>query len=64
MDKELIKLKKYLEDCRKDCIKLKKHGYLTQEGEGQLAIIEAIYEHMGWKRKPSRKNIYSKKDVN
>jgi hypothetical protein len=49
MDKELRKLKKYLEDCRKDCLILRKKKDLTEEGEGQLAIIEAIYEHMGWK---------------
>ncbi len=67
MNKEMIKLKRYLEECHKDCIKLKKHGYLTQEGEGQLAIIEAIYEHMGWirnLRKRSRKGIYKHKSSN
>ncbi|MBI2452092.1 hypothetical protein HYV50_03370 [Candidatus Pacearchaeota archaeon] len=49
MDKELKKLKKYLEECRKDCLNLRKKKDLTEEGEGQLAIVEEIYEHMGWK---------------
>lgn len=48
MDKELRKLKKYLEEYRKDCLELRKKKTLTEEGEGQLAIIEAIYDHMGW----------------
>jgi hypothetical protein len=45
----LEELKKYLEEEIKDCLELKKKGDLTEEGKGQLALIYAIFQKMGWK---------------
>ena len=36
------KEKRLLKEIEKDCIKLKKHGYLTEYGKGQLELIRII----------------------
>ena len=49
MQGEIQKLKKFLEEERKDCLKLKKKKDLTKEGQGMLLMIEKIFQKMGWK---------------
>ncbi len=49
MQTELKKLKKFLEEERKDCLKLKRKNDLTKEGKGMLLMIENIFQKMGWK---------------
>jgi len=36
------KLLKALEEIEKDCLKLKRQGYLTEYGEGQLDLIKML----------------------
>jgi len=38
-----------------DCLNLKRKKDLTPEGEGQLALLQAIFTHMGWKYKKEKK---------
>jgi len=38
------KEKSLLKEIKKDCIKLKRKGYLTEYGEGQLDLIKVIIE--------------------
>ena len=52
---DLEDLKKYLEQELKDCLELKKKGNLTEEGEGQLALLRAIFQHMEWEIKEDEK---------
>jgi len=47
----LEELKKYLEEELRDCLESKSKGDLTKEGEGQLALIYAIFHEMGWEIK-------------
>ena len=48
METEIKKLKIYLNETKRDCLKLKAAKELTKEGEGMLSIIDGIYQHMGW----------------
>ncbi len=48
MESEIQKLKKYLEESRRDCVDLRQRGCLTPEGEGILSYLNAIFQHMGW----------------
>jgi len=48
METEIKKLKKYLDETKRDCLNLKGIEELTKEGEGKLSLIEGIYQHMGW----------------
>lgn len=49
MSGEIQKLKKFLEEERKDCLKLRRKKDLTKEGEGMLLMMENIFQKMGWK---------------
>jgi len=44
----LQELRKYLEKEREDLTNLKEKNDLTDEGKGQLHMINAIFEQMGW----------------
>lgn len=52
MESEIQKLKKYLEESRRDCVDLRQRGCLTPEGEGILSYLNAIFQHMAgrWTR--------------
>jgi|TARA_B100001971_G_C18118148_1_gene497955 hypothetical protein len=47
--KELEKLKRFLEENRKDLLEMKDKETLTDEGKGMLGFINSIYEYMNWK---------------
>ncbi|MBU0894668.1 MAG: hypothetical protein KKB88_04455 [Nanoarchaeota archaeon] len=47
----LEELKKYLEKEREDLIELREKKDLTDEGKGQLEMINAIFQKMGWEIK-------------
>jgi len=47
----LQELREYLEKEREDLVELREKSDLSNEGEGQLQIINAIFEKMGWKEK-------------
>ena len=36
------KTRKIIKEIEKDCLKLKKQGFLTEYGEGQLDLIQVI----------------------
>lgn len=40
----LRKLKKTLNEIRKDCISLERKGYLTEYGKGELDLINKIHK--------------------
>ena len=50
-EKRIKKLKKFLDEERKDCLKLKRKNDLTKEGVGMLLMINSIFKEMGWKKK-------------
>ena len=47
----LEELKKYLEKEKEDLIELREKKDLTDEGKGQLEMINAIFQKMGWEIK-------------
>lgn len=48
MENKLQELKKFLEEEKKDCLELKRKNDLTQEGNGQLVLLNNIFKKMGW----------------
>ena len=48
MQDEIQKLKKFLEQEKKDCFEQEEEETLTKEGDGMVLMIDSIYNHMRW----------------
>jgi len=60
----LEELKKYLEKEREDLIELREKKDLTDEGKGQLEMINAIFQKMVWEIKEEENRDNKTKDLN
>ena len=59
----LEELKKYLEKEREDLIELREKNDISDEGKGQLEMINAIFEKMGWETEENNQDNKTK-DLN
>ena len=48
-------LKSLLDEIEKDCLRLKRGGYLTEYGQGQLDLIKIIKDHKRQRKLKTKK---------